>query len=93
MSKINHKFTLSMALCTQILAINLNAQQIKTQTGIIAAQTKKQTTSQISTNTPAKSVTLNSISVIANKDATDAPFLKPGAQKAREPIFAQTPKA
>ena len=83
MSKINQKFALSMALCAQILAINLNAQQIKTQTGTIAAQTKKQTTSQISTNTPAKSVTLNSISVIANKDATDAPFLKPGAKSAR----------
>lgn len=83
MSKINQKFALSMALCTQILAINLNAQQIKTQTGIIAAQTKKQTASQISTNTPVQSVALKSISVIANKDATDAPFLKPGAKSMR----------
>ncbi|MGP1527715.1 MAG: TonB-dependent receptor domain-containing protein [Campylobacter sp.] len=83
MSKINHKFTLSMALCAQILTINLNAQQMIAQTGAIAAQAQKQATSQISTNTPAKSVTLNSISVIANKDATDAPFLKPGAKSAR----------
>lgn len=83
MSKINHKFIISMALCTQILAINLNAQQIKTQTRIIAAQTKKQATSQISTNTPAQSVALKNISVIANKDTADAPFLKPGAKSMR----------
>lgn len=83
MSKINHKFIISMALCAQILAINLNAQQIKTQTRIIAAQTKKQAASQISTNTPVQSVALKSISVIANKDTTDTPFLKPGAKSMR----------
>ena len=32
MSKINHKFTLSMALCAQIIAINLNVSQAKTNT-------------------------------------------------------------
>lgn len=32
MSKINHKFTLSMALCAQILTINLNVSQAITNT-------------------------------------------------------------
>ena len=32
MSKINHKFIISMALCAQILAINLNVSQAITNT-------------------------------------------------------------
>lgn len=32
MSKINHKFTLSMVLCAQIIAINLNVSQATTNT-------------------------------------------------------------